>query len=62
MNCARSTIFRLSAASRIAPGATIGAAPTLAPMIGAPAMNMDAAAMVTANRRMVTSQDFEKTL
>jgi len=60
MNCARSTIFRLSAALRIAPGATIGAAPTLALMIGAPAMNMVAAAMVTANRRMMTSQCLSK--
>ena len=55
MNCTRSTMFSLSAASRIAPGATIGAAPTLSPMIGAPAMNTVAAAMVTTNRRMMTS-------
>jgi hypothetical protein len=37
-------------------GATIGAAPTPAPMIGAPAMNMVVAAMITANRRMTTSR------
>ena len=49
-------MFRLSAASRIAPGPTIGAAPTLAPMIDAPAMKAAAAAMVTASLRMMTSQ------
>jgi hypothetical protein len=47
-------MFRLSAAPRIAPGATIGAAP--APMIGAQATNTAAAAMVTTNLRMLASQ------
>jgi hypothetical protein len=48
-------MFRLSAALRIAPGATIGAAPTLAPMIDAPATKTVEAAMVTANLRMKIS-------
>jgi hypothetical protein len=55
MNCARSITFRLLAASRIAPGATIGVAPTLAHMIGTPTTNTVAAAMVTANLRKTTA-------
>ena len=60
MNCARSTKFKLSAAPRIAPGAIIGAAPTLAPIIGTPATNTVATAMVTANLPITTSERFIK--
>jgi hypothetical protein len=58
MNCACSTRLKLSAASRIAPGATIGAALRLEFMSGTPAMKTVAAAIVITNLRMMTSQGF----
>jgi hypothetical protein len=45
----------LSAAARYAPGATAGAASTLAPIIGAPATNRAAAATVMPNLRTMTA-------
>jgi hypothetical protein len=56
MNCARSIIFRLSAAARIAPGATIGAALRLVPIIGVLAMKTVVAATVITNLRIMTPQ------
>jgi hypothetical protein len=57
MNCTLSTTFMLSVAARIASGATIGAAPTLAPMIGAPATNAVAAAIVITNLRIMMTAE-----
>jgi hypothetical protein len=56
MNCTLSTAFMLPVAARIAPGATIGAAATLAPTIGAPATNAVATAIVIMNLRMMTAE------